>query len=70
MSPQRFSARIDPYDPADAITAMAAYLKASGAPDDWRGALFTYNHSQPYVDSVLALARQLRGNAEPARSAA
>ncbi|HWF55614.1 MAG TPA: lytic murein transglycosylase [Solirubrobacteraceae bacterium] len=48
-----------PYDPADAISAMAAYLKASGAPQDWRQALFSYNHSQAYVDSVLALSAQL-----------
>jgi hypothetical protein len=45
----------NPYDPADAITAMAAYLKASGAPENWRGALFTYNHSTAYVNAVLAL---------------
>ncbi|HEX4109322.1 MAG TPA: lytic murein transglycosylase [Solirubrobacteraceae bacterium] len=45
---------LDPYDPTDAITAMAAYLKASGAPQDWAGALYTYNHSSAYVNSVLA----------------
>jgi membrane-bound lytic murein transglycosylase B len=47
-----------PYDAADAITAMAAYLKASGAPEDWRAALFAYNHSTVYVDAVLALSRR------------
>ncbi|MEA2196296.1 MAG: hypothetical protein QOJ25_347, partial [Solirubrobacteraceae bacterium] len=52
---------INPYDPADAITAMAAYLKASGAPEDWRKALFSYNHSSDYVDAVLALSRRYRG---------
>jgi hypothetical protein len=51
----------NPYDPADAITAMAAYLKASGAPQDWRAALFAYNHSSAYVDSVLALSRRYLG---------
>jgi hypothetical protein len=51
----------NPYDPIDAITAMAAYLKASGAPEDWRGALYGYDHSSGYVDSVLALSRRLRG---------
>lgn len=51
----------NPYDPADAITAMAAYLKASGAPEDWRAALFAYNHSSAYVDSVLALSRRYLG---------
>jgi Transglycosylase SLT domain len=49
----------NPYDPADAITAMAAYLKASGAPDDWRAALFAYNHSAAYVNQVLAVANEL-----------
>jgi len=33
---------LDPHDPADAIAAMASYLRASGAPQDWRGALRTY----------------------------
>ncbi len=43
-------------DPADAIPAAAAYLRQYGAPDDWRRALFAYNHSQAYVDLVLAWA--------------
>ena len=43
-------------DPADAIPAAAAYLRHFGAPDDWRRALFAYNHSQAYVDLVLAFA--------------
>lgn len=51
--------QIDPYDPADAITAMAAYLKASGAPEDWRAALYAYNHSTAYVDAVLAMRGRL-----------
>jgi len=43
-------------DPADAIPAAAAYLRQYGAPDDWRRALFAYNHSPAYVDLVLAWA--------------
>ena len=39
-----------PYDPADAIPAAAAYLVASGAPDDYRKALFAYNHAVWYVN--------------------
>jgi membrane-bound lytic murein transglycosylase B len=50
-----------PYDPVDAITAMAAYLKASGAPQDWPRALYTFNHSEGYVGRVLSLAARLRG---------
>jgi len=48
---------INPYDPADAITAMAAYLKASGAPQNWRQALYAYNHSTAYVNAVISLSR-------------
>ena len=51
--------RPNPYDPADAITSMAAYLKAQGAPQDWRQALYSYNHSWGYVDAVLSLSRRL-----------
>jgi hypothetical protein len=43
-------------DPADAIPAAAAYLRHFGAPDDWRRALYAYNHSAAYVDLVLAWA--------------
>ena len=53
--------KMDPYDPADAVTAMAAYLKASGAPEDWHAALYTYNHSQAYVRAVLALSVRFSG---------
>jgi len=46
----------DVCDPADAIPAAAAYLLQYGAPDDWRRALYAYNHSPAYVDLVLAWA--------------
>ena len=52
-----------PHEPADAIHAMASYLRASGAPQDWRAALRSYNHSDAYVDAVEKLAASLRGNA-------
>jgi hypothetical protein len=44
----------DPYDPEDAIFAAASYLSASGAPGDWYGAIFAYNHADWYVADVLA----------------
>jgi hypothetical protein len=44
-------------DPADAIFSAANYLHASGAPGDWQGAIFIYNHAQWYVSQVLALAQ-------------
>jgi hypothetical protein len=56
--------RTSPYDPADAIPAAARYLKASGAPADYRAALFAYNHADWYVAEVLAKAATYRGAAQ------
>jgi Transglycosylase SLT domain len=50
-----------PYDPADAIPAAAKYLRANGAPSDYRPALFAYNHADWYVAQVLATADRYRG---------
>jgi hypothetical protein len=47
----------DPYDPEDAIFAAASYLRAAGAPGDWYGAVFAYNHADWYVAEVLANAQ-------------
>ena len=44
------------YDEANAVYSAAHYLQASGAPGDWPGAIFTYNHSSAYVQQVLSLA--------------
>lgn len=52
--------RKDIYAPADAVFGMANYLRASGAPGDWRRALFAYNHSQQYVSDVIAQAERYR----------
>ncbi len=46
----------DPYNYRDCIPAMGRYLMANGAPADMRRALFAYNHSLAYVETVLALA--------------
>jgi murein DD-endopeptidase MepM/ murein hydrolase activator NlpD len=51
----------DPYNPADAIFAAARYLRAAGAATDLRGAVFSYNHSQAYVESVMLRAKLLGG---------
>jgi hypothetical protein len=51
----------DPYNPADAIFAAARYLRAAGAAQSIRGAVFSYNHSQAYVDSVMLRGRLLGG---------
>ncbi len=53
--------RKDPYNPVDAIFAAARYLKAAGAEEDLRKAIFAYNHAAWYVDSVLARARFVAG---------
>jgi murein DD-endopeptidase MepM/ murein hydrolase activator NlpD len=50
--------RKDPYNPVDAICAAARYLKAAGAEQDLRRAIFAYNHADWYVDEVLLYARQ------------
>jgi cell wall-associated NlpC family hydrolase len=44
------------WDPADAIVSAANFLKSNGAPDDVPAAVFAYNHSQTYVEQVLAWA--------------
>ncbi len=49
----------DPYNPADAIFAAARYLQAAGAAHDLRAAIYAYNHSSGYVESVLLRARLL-----------
>jgi peptidoglycan hydrolase CwlO-like protein len=47
-------------DPRDAIPAAARYLRSGGAPRDWYGALFTYNHADWYVVKVLGVAEGYR----------
>jgi membrane-bound lytic murein transglycosylase B len=51
----------DPYNPVDAIFAAARYLKAAGAQDNLRRAIFAYNHAGWYVDSVMLRARLIAG---------
>jgi hypothetical protein len=50
----------DVFDPRDAIMGAARYLVASGAPADMRGALYSYNNSDVYVNAVLDYALQMR----------
>lgn len=49
----------DPYNPVDAIFAAGRYLAAAGASQNLRSAIFSYNHSEAYVESVLLRARLL-----------
>ncbi|HEY0344837.1 MAG TPA: lytic murein transglycosylase [Solirubrobacteraceae bacterium] len=53
--------RSDPFNPVDAIFAAARYLKAAGADQDLRKAIFAYNHADWYVESVLMRARLIAG---------
>jgi soluble lytic murein transglycosylase-like protein len=52
----------DIHDPHDAILAAANYLHASGAPRDYRRALFRFNPSSLYVDAVLRYAHRIRAD--------
>jgi hypothetical protein len=56
--------RADRWDPADAIFSMANYLRASGAPGDYRKAIFAYNHADWYVNEVEHWASLYRGPAQ------
>jgi hypothetical protein len=51
----------DPYNPADAIFAAARYLRAAGGATNIVTAVYAYNHSQAYVDSVMLRAQLLGG---------
>jgi hypothetical protein len=51
----------DPYNAADAIFAAARYLAAAGGRHNLPGAIFAYNHSRAYVQSVLLRAQLLSG---------
>ncbi|HYM45873.1 MAG TPA: lytic murein transglycosylase [Solirubrobacteraceae bacterium] len=51
----------DPYNPADAIFAAARYLRAAGGGANIRAAVYSYNHSQAYVSSVMLRAQLLGG---------
>ena len=46
----------DRWNAADAIVSAADFLKQNGAPDKIEQAVFAYNHSQAYVQQVLAWA--------------
>ncbi|MGH2911721.1 MAG: lytic transglycosylase domain-containing protein [Solirubrobacteraceae bacterium] len=62
--------RADRWDPADAIPTMASYLHASGAPGDYRKAIFAYNHAGWYVTEVEHWASLYRGAPEPTAGSA
>jgi Transglycosylase SLT domain len=48
----------DRWNPADAIYGAANYLHASGAPGNYRAAIYAYNHASWYVEEVEGWAAQ------------
>ncbi len=60
--------RIDRWDAADAIYGAANYLRASGAPGDYRRAIYAYNHAGWYVAEVEHWAALYRGSPSAART--
>lgn len=57
--------RIDLFQPADAIFSAANYLRAFGWPEaktraDQEKVIYNYNHSRPYVQTILEAADRLR----------
>lgn len=67
--------RVSLYEPADAIASAANYLARHG----WRAGItraqqrqviWTYNHSEPYIDTVLALAGRIEQTQPSRRSLA
>lgn len=57
---------IDLFNHADAIASVANYLKKFGwkkgiDPEGARKVIYSYNHSQPYVDTILKIAEKLKG---------
>jgi hypothetical protein len=55
--------RADRWDAADAVYGAANYLRASGAPGDYRKAIYAYNHAGWYVAEVEHWAAVYRGSA-------
>ena len=50
----------DVMDPHDSILGAARYLRASGAPERMRAALYAYNRSYEYVHAIRTYARQIQ----------
>jgi membrane-bound lytic murein transglycosylase B len=48
------------HEPRDAILGAATYLRASGAPRDYRRALYAYNPVYRYVEAVLRYSERMK----------
>jgi membrane-bound lytic murein transglycosylase B len=49
----------DVHDPHDAVLGAANYLRASGAPGNYRAALYAYNPVNAYVTAVWRYAKTM-----------
>jgi Transglycosylase SLT domain len=58
----------DRWNPADAIYSAANYLRASGAPGNYRAAILAYNHAAWYVNEVEDWASRYDGPPSPSAS--
>ncbi len=56
--------RKDVYSVPDSVFGTANYLRASGAPGNWRAAIFAYNHADWYVEEVLERAASFRAGVD------
>ena len=65
---QQYGAGGDINSYKDAIAAAARYLKRNGAPGDMRNAVWNYNHSDLYVDAVLAYGDRMKADEAAFRS--
>ena len=52
--------KADPYNSVDAVFSTARYLRANGAPGDYRRAIYAYNHAGWYVTKVLQTSRSFK----------
>jgi cell wall-associated NlpC family hydrolase len=60
----------DRWNPADAVFTAARYLRANGAPQELKRAIFAYNHSTEYVTEVLRWAERYEHQALTTAAAA
>ena len=56
--------KASPYNSVDAIFSTARYLRANGAPRNYRRAIYAYNHAGWYVNEVLSISRRFRTAAQ------
>jgi Transglycosylase SLT domain len=54
----------DVYGIPDSIYGTANYMHLSGAPQDWWGAIFAYNHAGWYVEEVLEKAKEFESTVQ------